>query len=82
MIPRSGDLYSIDKIKKVFADSYDFPMKGYKLPRLSGDKNIANLRILASKWKKYLEMGLRVRNLCRNWDFRGRGKKMDFQAKC
>ena len=46
MIQRSGDLYSIDKIKKIFSESYDFPMNGYKLPRLNSDKNISNLRIL------------------------------------
>ena len=46
MIQRSPDLYSIEKIKKIFSDSYEFPMNGYKLPRLNGDKNISNLRIL------------------------------------
>lgn len=46
MIQRGGDLCSIEKIKKIWGESYDFPMNGYKLPRLNSDKNINNLRIL------------------------------------
>ena len=46
MTHRVSDLYSFEKIKKVFSESYEFPMNGYKLPWLTLDKNIGNLRIL------------------------------------
>ena len=46
MIPYYKDLQSIDKIKKVFDTSYDFPMNGYKLPKQNIGNNIPNLRIL------------------------------------
>ena len=46
MIPRGSDHYTTEKILRLFSESYDFPVKGYKQPRFLGDKNITNLRIL------------------------------------